>query len=238
MKFKVDSVIFEKFDNVQIGVIVCRNIRNTYGMHFDPIDGLLKDIEAKIRDQFSGKTIHEHENIAVWREVYTAFGAKPKKHRSSIESLCNLITSGESLKRINPLVDLYNYVSLKYLVPVGGDDLDKVDGDIRLTIADGTEDYYVLNGDQTECSNPKVNEVIYRDDKEVLCRRWNWRECDKTKFTENTKNAVIFVEGVKLFDQHGIQKILDDLCKLISEYCGGESMTACCSAEQNEFTIG
>ncbi len=234
MKFIIDDMIFEKFENVQIGVIVCKNILNTYSTHYDEFDGLLKDIEAKVKEQFTDKVVHENEKIAIWREVYTAFGAKPKKYKCSIENLCNMILSGITIRRINPLVDLYNYISLKYLLPVGGDDLDKVEGDIQLTVSDGTETYYVLNGAEKECSNPKFNEVIYKDKVEVLCRRWNWRECDKTKFTDNTSNAVIFVEGVKIFDESNMQNILDDLSALISKYCGGENIQTCVLNSQNK----
>ena len=51
-----------------------------------------------------------------------------------------------------------------------------------------------LNSEETK--NPKEGEVVYIDDKEVLCRRWNWRECDKSKMTEETTNVALVVEGL------------------------------------------
>ena len=90
-----------------------------------------------------------------------------------------MILSGIELKSINNIVDIYNYVSIKHMTPMGGDDLDKVDGNITLKFAEGTEEFKELNSD--EIKNPKQGEVVYCDDKEVLCRRWNWRECDKSK---------------------------------------------------------
>src|SRR3989344_2939818 len=78
--------------------------------------------------------------------------------------------------------NIYNYISIKHVIPVGGDDLDKIDGDLELTFAKGNEKFVQLNS--SEIDHPKKEEVIYKDDKEVTCRRWNWRECDKSKMTE------------------------------------------------------
>ena len=58
-------------------------------------------------------------------------------------------------------------------------------GNLYLKFADGNEKFVALGG--TEEENPKQGEVVYADDKEVLCRRWNWRESDNTKLTEETK---------------------------------------------------
>ena len=43
---------------------------------------------------------------------------------------------------------------------------------------------------------PKLGEVIYRDDLGVICRRWNWREGERTKITKDTKNAVVVIESI------------------------------------------
>ena len=40
--------------------------------------------------------------------------------------------------------------------------------------------------------HPNKGEVIYEDDtRRVICRRWNWRDCEQTKITSETKNAII-----------------------------------------------
>ena len=70
---------------------------------------------------------------------------------------------------INTLVALFNYFSLKYVVPSGGDDLDQVKGDLRLTLAKGNERFTPFNAEEIE--HPDPNEVIYVDDVSVMCRR-------------------------------------------------------------------
>jgi len=119
------------------------------------------------------------------------------------------------------VVDIYNYVSLKHRIPLGGDDLDKVDGGITLCFACGDEPFTPLNSNDTEFA--KSGEVVYADEKEILCRRWNWRECDKTKMRPETKNAVLVLEGLPPVRRKDIERAVKDLSALIHELSGGET---------------
>jgi len=51
------------------------------------------------------------------------------------------VLKGNEIWQINKVVDLYNYISLKYLTPIGGEDLDKIKGDIYLNFAEGCYSY-------------------------------------------------------------------------------------------------
>ena len=80
-------------------------------------------------------------SIKSWREAYSSFDAKPKDYKSSIEALAKRVLKGEQLPSINGLVDLGNYISIKYVLPVGGEDLNVVKGAIKLRFANGTEPF-------------------------------------------------------------------------------------------------
>ncbi len=135
-----------------------------------------------------------------------------------------MILKGVDLRPINKIVDIYNYISIKHMVPAGGDDAAKVDGDVVLRFARGDERFTALNSVETE--TVKDGEVVYADEKEVLCRRWNWRECDKTKMTDETRDVVLVVEGLPPVTREELNAALDDLSQMIDEYCGGEIRTA------------
>jgi DNA/RNA-binding domain of Phe-tRNA-synthetase-like protein len=63
------------------------------------------------------------------RELYRRFGTDPTRMRPSSEALLRRIKKGESLPRINSLVDVANALSVQFQVPVGLYDLAKVVGD-------------------------------------------------------------------------------------------------------------
>ncbi|MFQ5621067.1 MAG: B3/4 domain-containing protein, partial [Candidatus Nanoarchaeia archaeon] len=159
MKFIIEKEIFEKFPELHVGVLVVKGLDNSGGNA--EIMGLLKGEEERIRENFQTPTLSQNPKIEAWRKAYSSFGAKPKNYKCSVENLYRLIIEGINLRHINKLVDVYNYISIKHLVPVGGDDVEKIDGDIRLTIAKGDENFVELNSD--EVKNPKEGEVVYRD---------------------------------------------------------------------------
>lgn len=219
MKFEIDNKIFEKFPELSVGVLVCHDIDNK-GEVADVME-LIRAREAEIREQFDAETLSQHPKIDVWRQAYWAFGAKPKENKSSIENLYRRILKGEEIRHINKLVDIYNYISIKYMAPVGGEDLDKIKGDICLTFAKDNEPAVLLLGDK-EARVPHSGEVIYKDEAGAICRRFNWREADRTKFTEATKNAILVVEGLPPSSKEDIENILKDLQALVQKFCKGK----------------
>ena len=61
--------------------------------------------------------------------------SKRKGARSSIEALLKRASQGHEFTPIEPLVDVYNSISLRYGVPVGIEDRDKIAGDLHLGTA-------------------------------------------------------------------------------------------------------
>ncbi len=221
MLFTIDKKILEKFPDLNIGLVIVKGIDNQGNN--EEIINKIKEKAQEIRANFNIETLSQNQNIDAWRKAYSSFGAKPKKYKCSVENLYRMILEGIELRSINKVVDMYNYISIKYIVPVGGDDTDKVDGNITLKSAQGNEPFIELNSKETK--NPQEGEVIYIDDKEVLCRRWNWRECDKSKMTEETKNIALVVEGLPPTTKEEIKQIIVELSELLQQFCGGEIKT-------------
>jgi DNA/RNA-binding domain of Phe-tRNA-synthetase-like protein len=233
MKFTITKEIFDKFPDLTIGIIVAKGINNK-GEEKEVLD-LIKKQQQEIRNNFETRTLTENEEISTWRKAYSLFGAKPKKYRCSVENLYRMTLNDIDLTHINKIVDIYNYMSIKHMIPVGGDDINHIDGNISLTFAKGDESFTQLNTDETK--SPKEGEVVYRDNKEILCRRWNWRECDKSKMTEDTKNVTLVVEGLPPFTKDKIKEIIEELNTLTKKYCGGETEMFILNKDNPEITI-
>jgi DNA/RNA-binding domain of Phe-tRNA-synthetase-like protein len=216
-RLRIDDAVFERFPELAIGVVGASGIDNR-GVNAE-VATFLDEQTERVREAWSTERLGTDPKIAAWRDAYRAFGAKPKKHRSSIENLIRTILDGAGIPSINPAVDVYNAMSLKHCVPCGGDDLDRVAGDIRLTIATGEERFVPLNGE--EAVFPRPGEVIYRDDEDVLCRRWNWRECDKSKMTEESVHLCLVVEALPPIMADDVRRIAAELAEAIEARCGG-----------------
>jgi DNA/RNA-binding domain of Phe-tRNA-synthetase-like protein len=157
-------------------------------------DAVLADAEAHAVAVLAGRAPEELPEIAVWRTAFASFGVKPRVARSSAEALLRRCTAG--LPRIDLLTDLYNAVSVRHLLPLGGEDLDHYTGPPRLVVADGTEDFDTVADGEPVVDHPVPGEVVWRDDAGVTCRRWNWRQCARTRLSTSTTSALFVVDGL------------------------------------------
>lgn len=148
----------------------------------------IKSEKHLTEDTFSSNAI-----IQDWRQAFTKF-KKKKGARSSIEALLKRVSQGQKFNSINPLVDIYNSISLEYGVPCGGEDLNKISDITHLGTANGGEAFRPLGSDKDDPALP--GEVIYYDNEGAICRSFNWREAQRTMLTENTTDAIMVIEAI------------------------------------------
>ena len=155
-KFVIEEPIFEIFPQIQAGILVCRGIDN-HIKDESRYEDYLREAEKAAAQYVTAPEFTDNPVIRTWRDAFYKFKTK-KGARCSIEALLKRVSKGGHIGTINPLVDIYNGISLKYGVPVGGEDIDKFDGDNRLAIADGTEEFITLGSEKSE--PPYPGEVV------------------------------------------------------------------------------
>lgn len=190
MRFVIEEPFRALFPEALIGIVVASGIDNRRD---DGAGEALASAAAQAAMAIGEGDLAAHPAVAPWREAYRQFGVKPSRHRSSIEGLLRSLQSGGP-RSIGPLVDLYNAVSLRHLLPCGGEDLAAIEGDLRLTLAKGGESFVPLGSEEE--SPPGPGEVVYADEAGIVCRAWNWREAERTKLTEETTSAVLVIEAL------------------------------------------
>ncbi|MFN8147356.1 MAG: phenylalanine--tRNA ligase beta subunit-related protein [Candidatus Nanopelagicales bacterium] len=158
-------------------------------------DAALRRAEESVRGRLGGAAPESLPEIAAWREAFLGFGVKPRAARSSVEALVRRADAG--LPRINRLTDLYNAVSVEHLVPVGGEDLAAYAGSPRLVRAVGDESFDTVADGEPVVVTADPGEVVWRDDVGVTCRRWNWRQCVRTRLGEETSDVLLIVDGLE-----------------------------------------
>lgn len=218
-KFIIEDDFWELFPNAKIGIITCNGIDNTIKDE-NQYQDMLSQGEKEALTHLPNEEFSSNEVIKVWRDTFKKFKTK-KGARSSIEALLKRVSTGKGLGTINPLVDIYNFISLKYAMPCGGEDMDKFIGDIRLTKATGDESFITLGSDKSE--PPYEGEIVYKDDEGAICRCWNWRESVRTMLTEDTKNAFLCIELVDENREKEFENALKELSQLVEENLGGKS---------------
>jgi DNA/RNA-binding domain of Phe-tRNA-synthetase-like protein len=204
---RVDPEIFQSFPGYTAFVIFARDIAGA-------AEGEKKLRAAETdRRPHAEETIKSHPHLAAWRDAYRRFGARPKSHLCSAEALLKRVAQGQPLPSVNPLVDLYNAISICHVVPVGGEDADAVVGDLRLRRATGAEPFVTADAGVPVTIRPDAGEVIWADDLGVTCRRWNWRQGSRTRITAATRNAFFVLDRLPPFSNEELIAAGEDLVR-------------------------
>lgn len=221
MMFRIHKDVLFRFPLIRIGVLTCRNSM-VKGSDED-LDKLKEEVIQGATERFASILVREHPYVSSWRRMYRAFGTKAGDHRPSAEALLRRALGGRVIPTINTAVDAYNVVSLKHLIPMGGFDLDKVAGDILLRFSAGGERFLPIGASKAE--ETYKGEVVYADYVRILTRRWNYRDCDETKITEETRNIVMFADGSPEIPVEAVWSAVEELASLLGSICGGEIKT-------------
>ena len=177
--------------------------------------GLLMAAEAYARALLAERAVEDVPAVVAWREAFRAFGAKPQRTRPSVETLLRMAV-GPGLPRVDRLTDTYNAVSVLHLLPIGGEDADAYVGPVRCVRADGDEAFDTVAAGEPVVEHPEPGEVVWRDDAGVTCRRWNWRQCARTRITASTTTAVFILDGLAALGHGGLHAAQAELTKSLT----------------------
>jgi DNA/RNA-binding domain of Phe-tRNA-synthetase-like protein len=133
-----------------------------------------------------------HPRVRPWREAFRQIGFSGKDYPSSIEALLRRALKGGAPVSINPIVDLYNAVSLRHVVPAGGFDASFLDDDLVLRFTRGGDVFQAL--DEASPMSVPAGEVAYASGSLVLTRHFVWRQARAGLITDTTRDVLLVSE--------------------------------------------
>ncbi len=215
INFSLSEEVEAKFPGLTVAVVegVCEENKL-----FDET-AFLEEKNAAKQAARSGVALADHPHVQAWRKVFRSFGADPTKTRSSGEALLRRVQRGGELPRINAIVDIYNVISLRHVLPVGGQDAEKIAGGVKLRFAGKNENFVPLGANEPH--EVDEGEVVYADDAQVLCSKWNYRDCEPAKISETTKKFVLFVDGAPGVDRKTVEKAAEELTAMLNKLVVG-----------------
>ena len=150
--FVAENSFWELFPQAAIGVVVVKGMKPAAQIPQEDVDAiaaLLDRANIDAERHLTSDTISENAPVKAWRDAYRLFKTK-KGARCSIENLLKRVLKGKPVGHITSAVDIYNTVSLTYALPVGGEDLHAIEGDLRLKVTDGGDAFLAI-----ECVEPE-----------------------------------------------------------------------------------
>ena len=195
MRFEVAPEIFRFFPGMRIAVAVASGVDNaaprTQGV--PEVDAFWRATWAAVAQNAAAYgNAQSHPRVEPWRERFRAMGVSPKDFPSSIEAMLRRALKGGEPFAINPLVDFYNAVSLRHVVPAGGFDLAEIVGPLELRLSRAGDQFTPLDGGEPVAVPP--GEVAYADGTTILTRHFVWRQARTGLIGPKTRSVVLVSE--------------------------------------------
>lgn len=218
MKFRIDRKVFETFPTLVVSIPVIMELDNTQGKK-EALE-FLRVTEKDIREKLNLDSFWKDPRVTAYLECFKKFGIDPQKFLPAHIALSKRVLEGGALPDINPLVNIYNSLSIKYLTPFGGEDLDALYGDFTLKFAQGGEQWIPIGGGK---SKPAVKgELVWLDNFDLSTRALNWRQCERTKITDTTKNGYFIMDGFEDVNRNNITIAAKEFIKVATKLFGGK----------------
>ncbi len=164
-------------------------------------------------------------HLEAWRAAYRGFGAKPQRTPSSAEALARRLQADGQLPAINAVVDLYNALSVRFAIPIGGENIAAYVGAPRLARAAGHETFDTVKDGKPCLETVGAGEVVWADERGVTCRRWNWRQGLRTRIDAATTRMWFVLERLEPMPMPALIEAGDLLAATLRSMSPGAAVT-------------
>ena len=196
--FEVTSAWKTTYPEAHAGVLVMRAVSNP--SHHPALESKKIALEEQLRVQFSGQgraAIASHPVLQAYGEYYRHF----KKTYHIQLQLESLVLKGKSIPSVAALVESMFMAEMQDLLLTAGHDLDVLQLPLVLDVANGTEQYTLLRGDEQAL---KPGDMMIRDQTGVISSIIYGPD-QRTQITPETRNVVFTVYAPPGIDEKTVR---------------------------------
>jgi len=213
MKVTIDKTVFKRYPKFQIALLVVTNIDNKTKLKESK--HLLAEAEKMVTLTFNKDTLKNHHLIKPWTVAQEEFGKAAKHYHTSVEGLLQKVLRKKRVSAKDVLTNLIRYLSLKYVVPYGVDDATEIKGDLKFTMAKGSEKAGVLH-------RLKRGSLYYKDSKSVLGTKLDSWKNRRTRLLPVSVDAVVHFEFMPPLTKKKMTEIMREAKTLITSFSKGQ----------------
>lgn len=151
------------------------------------IEEEIKTYEKRIKEEYSLEEVLNIPLIKEARDAYKKLGKDPSRYRLAVESLYRRLVKGNSLYRINNVVDCGNILSIALFRSTAILDLEAIKGNVKIRIGREDDCYYGIGRGLLNISNIPV----YVDDIGPFGSTTS--DTERTMIKENSKSILVMI---------------------------------------------
>jgi DNA/RNA-binding domain of Phe-tRNA-synthetase-like protein len=231
MQFIVQPEVFARFPGLMLAAAMAHDIDN--GRELPAVERGWREAWRGASAASAYGNAQSHPHVRPWRQSFQAQGISGKEFPSSVEALLRRALKGGEPFRINPLVDLYNAISLRHYVPAGAFDLGEITGPLELRLTHPGDHFLAL--ETAEPLDLPPGEVCYADGDTVLTRHFVWRQSRIAAITPNTRDVFLVSEVLGEVGPEVAEAMRGEFESSMREHFGVASQTWIVHAQRREI---
>jgi DNA/RNA-binding domain of Phe-tRNA-synthetase-like protein len=202
--FAVTEAWNSTYPGAAVGVLVMRDVKNPR-QHKD-LDTRKDELERDLRSRFAGYERSDLKALPIL-EAYKAYYKQFKKTYHVQHQLESIVFKDKSIPKVAALVEAMFMAELKNLLLTAGHDFDVVQPPVRIDVADGSESYIKLNGEEQVL---KARDMMISDTEGILSSILYGPD-QRTQLTPETKSALFTVYAPPGIDEQVVYDHLVDI---------------------------
>ncbi|TDL66351.1 hypothetical protein E2R56_22540 [Rhodococcus qingshengii] len=215
MEIQLSSEIISQIPHFKLGIIEYKEI--TVGDSPQMVKGRLQLFQESIYFDLENTNLSELPGIQEWRSIFKTFGKDPNRYRPSSEALYRRVQKHNYLTTVQSAIDINNFFSLQYQVPIGIYDSDKLEGQITIEVAKAGEEYLGLNGRM----NSLENLIVSSDQLGPFGSPFV--DSNRAPVSETTKNALQIIYLQPTTAVNSAERLTESLMKMFTQIHGGNA---------------
>ncbi|WP_226670898.1 B3/4 domain-containing protein [Metabacillus litoralis] len=216
MEIMIDHTLKELCPDFKIGVVTYENIHVSDSPQM--LKGRLQLFQESLYFDYLDKKVTEIPAINEWRKLFKLVGTDPNRYRPSNEALYRRVQKQHFLTNVNSAVDMNNFLSLQYQIPLGIYDYDHLVGEnISIKIGTSSDTYVALN----ERDIVLTNKILSQDQQGPFGSPFV--DSKRSAVTSSTVNAIHLIYFQPSLHNNDANQLLQTLSKMFTQIHGGDA---------------
>ncbi|MED4454093.1 B3/4 domain-containing protein [Metabacillus fastidiosus] len=215
MEVTVSNTLKNIIPNFKIGVAIYNDINISESPQM--LKGRLRMFQELLFFDYLDQDIKTVPGISEWRHVFKQIGTDPNRYRPSNEALLRRVQKQQYINYIHSAVDLNNFFSLQYKIPLGIYDLSLINGPVELTLGNELDHYLAVNGRKVSFKN----KLISQDKKGAFGSPYV--DSQRTAVTTKTSDALQLIYLKPSMEVEEANKLVSSLTKMFQQIHGGDA---------------
>lgn len=217
MFLKLADEVKKEFPNLKALIIKIENIK--IKKEDIELEKFKEKIIKEVLKKYDLKSLKDEVTFRAYRDFFWKIGIDPTKNRPAAEALVRRILQGNTIPRINTLVDAYNLASIKTGIAIAAFDLDKLKGDIIMRFSKENEEFLGIGMKKPIKLTGK--EIVISDNEKVIAI-YPYRDAENTKITLETSKVLFLICGVPGITEENLINATKITIDYVTMFCNGK----------------